>query len=280
MGENDNIKDEAGIDVTDGSTAENIDVVSENSVENTAAEYVKDDSYAADVNDTAGDSCAESETVSEPEAYEKNVKDIDTAEPEEQKDHKADLAGYRAYKKRNINSDDVVSEDSVRRVRKPKIQSAQMSNIPIYAIALAVFVVIDLFIMHLFASNQSYNVSDKILSALGFDALHFTDITYEQICLGLGYFVSFIIGGVVILILLKIVAKLFECFKDFRIGKYIPIVLLGTFTVIFLVGFITSYFSNDALLIKSVFKWGAPTAAYLGGLIFYGASKLHVGIEY
>ena len=116
--------------------------------------------------------------------------------------------------------------------------------------------------------------------ALGFDALHFTNITYEQICLGLGYFVAFILGGIILLILMKILSKLFSQFSDWRIGSYCSIIALGIFAVIFIIGFAVSYFSKDAFLVSNVFRWGAPALAYVGGLVFYGASKLHVGIEY
>lgn len=286
MGENDNIKDVPDHDITDETHVEN---VADTSPEDSSGhEVIVHDTEIADNTKIVSDIIDEDKNGAEPdsvtESYEtEDVAESDNAaltEPEETKDYKADLAGYRAYKKRTTRSDDAEAEETSVRIKKQKVRSAQVDSLPIFAIALAVFAALDLFVMHLFASKQSYNVSDEILSALGFDALHFTDIKYEQICLGLGYFISFILGGIIILIMLKIIAKLFECFTDFRIGKYLPAVLLGIFALIFLVGFVTSYFSNDAVLIKSVFQWGAPAAAYLGGLIFYGASKLHVGIEY
>ncbi|MBE7064853.1 MAG: hypothetical protein E7384_03450 [Ruminococcaceae bacterium] len=197
----------------------------------------------------------------------------------EQKDHKADLDGYRAYRRRTVQQDEN-AKSAEKKVSSKKFTDIKFGSISIYAIVLALFTLLDFFVVHIFASNQSYNVSDKILSALGFDALHFTNITYSQICLGLGYFVAFLLGGIVLFILMKILNKLFENFPIGKIGGAYPAIVLGIFTIVFIVGFAIAYFSNDALLIPAVYRWGAPAAAYLGGLMFYGASKLHVGIEY
>lgn len=155
-----------------------------------------------------------------------------------------------------------------------------LGNVAAYYIGLAVITLFDFFAMHLFTTKQSYFLSDMILSALGFDILQFTNITYEQICFGLGYFVAFIAGGIVLFILLKILNKLLSNFNMSKISNVSPIIALGIFAVIFAVGFVITYASKDSMVVMGVYKWGAPAMAYLGGLIFYGASKLHVGIEY
>lgn len=245
------------------------------------------DETVPDENDMTDDISDDTDNYGDTEGSEEvsdNVSDSGASDSESvsaKKNHSVDLDGYRAYRRKNfLKKEDEISESHSSKSSDTKSEEKSSGNLAVYYIGLVVITLFDFFAMHLFTTKQAYNLSDKILEALGFDVLHFTNITYEQICIGLGYFVAFIAGGVVLLILLKILNKLFSHFYLSKIGSACPIISLGIFTVIFVIGFITSYFSKDALLVMSVYKWGAPAMAYLGGLIFYGASKLHVGIEY
>lgn len=150
----------------------------------------------------------------------------------------------------------------------------------IYFAVLLVVTLFDFFAANLFMRKQAYFVSDKILEALGFDSLKFTAVSYSQICMALAYFVSLVAGGIVLLILLKILTKLFTHFDAVPKSKYIPMAIIGIFAVIFLIGFIVAYSKNDGFLTEAVYKWGCPAMAYVGGSVFYLATKFHVGIEY
>ena len=131
---------------------------------------------------------------------------------------------------------------------KRKLPEVKLQGNLLYMAGLVIVTLLDFFILHLFTSNQAYNVSDMILSALGFDALHFTTITYDQICLGLGYFVAFLLGGLVLFILLSILNRLFVNFIEHKFSGIYPVIALGIFAVIFAVGFIITYVSKDSLV--------------------------------
>lgn len=255
------------------------------SAENDMSASADADAEKSDVAVEETDGAAEDSDVVDAEELVSDTSEADSVgsddEKSEQNTHESNLEGYRAYRKKNIlkkSADDSAKKETQKDKKFFDVNSK--SGTLIFFACLAVITIFDFFAMNLFAIKQSYSISDKILKALEFNTLHFSNIKYEQICLGVGYFVSFIIGGVVIFILLKIFNKLFANFQLFKMSSACPVIALGIFALIFIIGFMVSYFSDDALLVLSVYRWGAPAAAYLGGLIFYGASKLHVGIEY
>ncbi|MBQ8828254.1 MAG: hypothetical protein IJZ90_03855 [Clostridia bacterium] len=153
-------------------------------------------------------------------------------------------------------------------------------NNKIYIVMLAILMVFDLFAMNLFMRKAAYFLSEKILIALGFETLKFTNITLDQICMGLGYFVSLAVGGLILYLLMKILSTLFVHFSVFKKSKHIPFVAVGAFALVFIIGSIVAYIVNDAFLVSNVYKWGCPAMAYIGGCISYVSSKFHVGIDY
>ena len=124
--------------ISENTDAETADVLVSGNPENAGGDYVPE--AVADSDETENDNSSE------------------------KKDHSADLAGYRAYRRKNfLKKEEVSSVDNQSKSSDTKIKDKLLGNFVAYNIGLVVITIFDFFAMHLFTTKQSYFLSGKKL---------------------------------------------------------------------------------------------------------------------
>lgn len=129
----------------------------------------------------------------------------------------------------------------------------------------------------IFAIKSGLGFTQSILYMFHIDSISFSTFTFTEINVLVSYIFSFICGGLVIFIFLRLgylICKLCKFIYSHRITR----IILLAFIAVFLVGSIILFIIGNGLLSVSMYKWFMPLLAFCGGFCMYCISLRNVEI--
>lgn len=129
----------------------------------------------------------------------------------------------------------------------------------------------------IFAIKSGLGLTQSILYMFHIDSISFSSFTFTEINILVSYIFSFICGGLVIFIFLRLGFLICKLCKFIYSHKITRIILLA-FITIFCAGSIILFISGNGLLSISMYKWFMPFLAFCGGFCMYCISLRNVEI--
>lgn len=129
----------------------------------------------------------------------------------------------------------------------------------------------------IFAIKSGLGFTQSILYMFHIDSISFSTFTFTEINVLVSYIFSFICGGLVIFIFLRLGYLICKLCKFIYSHKVTRIILLA-FIAVFLVGSIILFIIGNGLLSVSMYKWFMPLLAFCGGFCMYCISLRNVEI--
>lgn len=129
----------------------------------------------------------------------------------------------------------------------------------------------------IFAIKSGLGFTQSILYMFHIDSISFSTFTFTEINVLVSYIFSFICGGLVIFIFLRLgylICKLCKFIYSHRITR----IILLAFIAVFLAGSIILFITGNGLLSVSMYKWFMPLLAFCGGFCMYCISLRNVEI--
>ncbi len=129
----------------------------------------------------------------------------------------------------------------------------------------------------IFAIKSGLGFTQSILYMFHIDSISFSTFTFTEINVLVSYIFSFICGGLVIFIFLRLGYLICKLCKFIYSHKVTRIILLA-FIAVFLAGSIILFITGNGLLSVSMYKWFMPLLAFCGGFCMYCISLRNVEI--
>lgn len=129
----------------------------------------------------------------------------------------------------------------------------------------------------IFAIKSGLGFTQSILYMFHIDSISLSSFTFTEINVLVSYIFSFICGGLVIFIFLRLgflICKLCNFIYSHRITR----IILLAFIAVFLAGSIILFITGNSLLSVSMYKWFMPLLAFFGGFCMYCISLRNVEI--
>ena len=129
----------------------------------------------------------------------------------------------------------------------------------------------------IFAIKSGLGFTQSILYMFHIDSISFSSFTFTEINVLVSYIFSFICGGLVIFIFLRLgylICKLCKFIYSHRVTR----IILFAFIAVFLAGSIILFITGNSLLSVSMYKWFMPLLAFCGGFCMYCISLRNVEI--
>lgn len=132
--------------------------------------------------------------------------------------------------------------------------------------------------MIIYSKRAGLGLTQSILYQLHFDSISFKSFTFLEISVLVSYMVTFILGGLIIFILLKIGATLAEL-CGFAYSHKFTRWLIFIFMAVFSASALISVLSGSGILTTVVYKSAAPLFTLAGGLVMYCMSLRRIDIS-
>lgn len=130
----------------------------------------------------------------------------------------------------------------------------------------------------IFAVKSGLGLTQSVLYMFHIDSISFSSLSFTEINILVSYIFSFICGGLLIFIFLKLGSLICKLCKFIYSHKATKIILLA-FIAVFLVASIILFVSGNGLLSVPMYKWFMPLLAFCGGFCMYCISLRNVEIH-
>jgi len=130
----------------------------------------------------------------------------------------------------------------------------------------------------IWAIKSGLGITQSILYMFHIDSIAFNSLSFTEINVFVSYIFSFICGGLVIFIFLRLGFLICKLCKFIYSHKVTRIILLA-FMAVFLIGSIVLWIAGNGLLSVSMYKWFMPFLAFCGGFCMYCISLRNIEIN-
>lgn len=143
-------------------------------------------------------------------------------------------------------------------------------NKKIVLLSLFAFIeIIDLSFLSLLTNKRFFYLSQVLLVKFEFSSLHFRPNVYANLVNIFSYILSFVLGGLLVFTVLKLVSKLALALKLFNYES-LTLIPLALCLIVTFIGCLASKFNP---------QWFAPFLTYLGGLLMFFLSSFRLKLE-
>lgn len=176
------------------------------------------------------------------------------------------------YNKHDAEKDNFSDDSFSQRLLTFVSDGAVFGGIIIYAAILA-----DLIGMTVFLRHSALKITQNTMYILHLDSVNFRSMTFLETSIILSYFVSFLLGGLIIFAMLKIASMLAKA-CDFYYSHSITRIMIYSFITVFVFAVLISILCGDSMLSEAVCRWFSPLCAFAGGLAMYSISLRNVDV--
>lgn len=146
-------------------------------------------------------------------------------------------------------------------------------------IGIAGLFLLDMILLNFASYKIVYPLIERILKSNGVEALRLSGESFSKMFVGISYAASFLLGGLVVLLMARIAERLIRELS-FPESSALISGIVGAMTFIFLIGAIVAVAITGNVLAVSVYRWAGPFFTYAGGLLFLMLSRISLRIDY
>ncbi len=144
-----------------------------------------------------------------------------------------------------------------------------------YGVLLVFAVTLNLYAVSRLSVHLLGSWAENVLYVLRFDSVSLRSVSFAQVCAILAYIFSFIFGGCITFVMLKLAGGIAVGCRLIKSSRSL-IYLLTAFIVVFAFGTVAAFAGGTEYAQYQLLKWLCPLLSYIGGLCFLKLSDFHL----